>query len=73
MVSETADFERDLARLVAACETGLDLPGVLAAAAEAAGAALGAGSVVELRTQRAARRPRPARRRRPPAAGAAGT
>src|SRR6478672_1958920 len=44
-VSETADFERDLARLVAACETGLDLPGVLAAAADAAGAALGAGSV----------------------------
>ena len=44
-MSETADFERDLARLVAACETGLDLPGVLAAAADAAGAALGAGSV----------------------------
>jgi diguanylate cyclase (GGDEF)-like protein len=44
-VPETADFERDLARLVAACETGLDLPGVLAAAADAAGAALGAGSV----------------------------
>src|SRR4029079_13452585 len=42
---ETADFERDLARLIAACETGLDLPGVLAAAADAAGAALGAGSV----------------------------
>ena len=42
---ETADFERDLARLVAACETGLNLPGVLAAAADAAGAALGAGSV----------------------------
>src|SRR6476646_12038850 len=44
-VSETAGFERDLARLVAACETGLDLPGVLAAAADAAGAALSAGSV----------------------------
>src|SRR6478736_6470098 len=44
-VSETADFERDLARLVAACETGLDLAGVLAAAADAAGTALGAGSV----------------------------
>ena len=44
-MSETAGFERDLARLVAACETGLDLPGVLAAAADAAGAALSAGSV----------------------------
>jgi diguanylate cyclase (GGDEF)-like protein len=44
-VSETAGFERDLARLVAACETGLDLPGVLAAAADAAGTALSAGSV----------------------------
>ena len=37
-------FERDLARLVAACETGLDLPGVLAAAAEAVRGALGAQS-----------------------------
>jgi diguanylate cyclase (GGDEF)-like protein len=37
-------FERDLARLVAACETGLDLPGVLAAAATAVRAALGADS-----------------------------
>jgi diguanylate cyclase (GGDEF)-like protein len=44
-VSERSGFERDLARLVAACETGLDLPGVLAAAADAAGAALSAGSV----------------------------
>ena len=51
---ETPDFERDLARLVAACETGLDLPGVLAAAADAAGAALSAGSVssYELSEQR---------------------
>ena len=37
-------FERDLARLVAACETGLDLPGVLAAAATAVRAALGAST-----------------------------
>ncbi|HVI17846.1 MAG TPA: hypothetical protein VM712_05690, partial [Gaiellales bacterium] len=42
---ETAAFERDLARLVAACETGLDLLGILTAAVDAAGAALGAGSV----------------------------
>ena len=35
-------FEQDLARLVAACEAGADLAGVLAAAASAVGAALGA-------------------------------
>jgi diguanylate cyclase (GGDEF)-like protein len=43
-MAETTDFERDLARLVAACETGLDLPGVLAAAAHAVRGALGAAS-----------------------------
>ena len=42
---ETAGFERDLARLVAACETGLDLSGILSAAGDAAGTALAAGSV----------------------------
>ena len=70
---ETADFERDLARLVAACETGLDLPGVLAAAADAAGAALSAGSVSSYALTEQRDGARPARGRRPPAAGAAGT
>jgi len=41
---EAEAFERALARLVAACETGLDLPAVLAAAAEAVRSALDAGS-----------------------------
>jgi len=43
-MAEATDFERDLARLVAACETGLDLPAVLGAAADAVRGALGAAS-----------------------------
>jgi len=43
-MAEGTGFERDLARLIAACETGLDLPGVLGAAAEAVRRALGAAA-----------------------------
>ena len=43
-MAEGASFERDLARLVAACEMGVDLAGVLAAAADAVSGALDAGS-----------------------------
>ena len=43
MTDRTA-FEQRLSRLVDACEAGLDLAGVLAAAAEAVSAALGAGT-----------------------------
>src|SRR3954447_8098211 len=43
-MAEGASFESDLARLVAACETGADVPGLLAAAAAAVRGALGAAS-----------------------------
>src|SRR5690242_20984858 len=44
-MADGGSFERDLGRLVAACEAGVDAPGVLAAAAEVARGALGAGTV----------------------------
>jgi diguanylate cyclase (GGDEF)-like protein len=44
-MADGESFERDLGRLVAACETGVDALGVLAAAAEAVRGALGAGTV----------------------------
>jgi diguanylate cyclase (GGDEF)-like protein len=43
-MAERPPFERDLARLIGACEAGLDLPGVLSAAAAAIAAALGASA-----------------------------
>jgi diguanylate cyclase (GGDEF)-like protein len=43
-VSKSPMFERDLARLIGACEAGLDLPGVLTAAGEAVRDALSATS-----------------------------
>jgi diguanylate cyclase (GGDEF)-like protein len=43
-MAEAAGVDRDLARLVAACEAGVDLPGVLAAAAAAVRGALGAAA-----------------------------
>ncbi len=43
-MSESPMFERDLARLIGACEAGLDLPGVLSAAGRAVRDALSASS-----------------------------
>jgi diguanylate cyclase (GGDEF)-like protein len=43
-MAEAAQFELDLTRLVAACESGLDVPAVLDAAAAAVRGALGASS-----------------------------
>jgi diguanylate cyclase (GGDEF)-like protein len=44
-VKDTATVERGLARLIAACEAGRDVPGVLSAACDAVAAALGSSSV----------------------------
>jgi diguanylate cyclase (GGDEF)-like protein len=44
-VTESTTFERGLARLIAACEAGRDVPAVLSAACDAVAAALGAATV----------------------------
>ena len=44
-MTERAPFEQDLARLISACEAGLDLPGVLSAASAATANALAAGAM----------------------------
>jgi diguanylate cyclase (GGDEF)-like protein len=44
-MAERAPFEQDLARLISACEAGLDLPGVLSAASAATANALAAGAI----------------------------